>query len=99
MSKKSELHDILQEIILTTLNIDESKVVHSFSASPRTFKCFINRDQLGGNAITMKNFHPFLPSNNSPIKGVYNVGDTVFAAQGWPGVMLGVKNLKRLLHV
>ena len=40
--QKSELHDILQEIILTTLNIDESKVVHSFSASPRTFKCFIN---------------------------------------------------------
>ena len=98
-AQKKQLHDILQETILKTLNIDENEVVDSFSATPKTFKRYINRDQLGGNAITMKNFLPFLPSNDTPIKGVYNVGDTVFAAQGWPGVMLGVKNLKRLLGV
>jgi len=38
-----------------------------------------------------------LPSNDTPIKGLYVVGDTTYAAQGWPGVMMGVKNLERLL--
>jgi hypothetical protein len=73
--------------------------VHSFAATPNTFAHYINRSQLGGNAISMKNFLPFLPSNDTRIKDLYNVGDTVYAAQGWPGVMLGVKNLQRLLDV
>jgi len=47
----------------------------------------------------MKNFLPFLPSNDTKIDGLYNIGDSVYAAQGWPGVMMGVKNLKRLLDV
>jgi len=36
-----------------------------------------------------------LPSNDSPIDDVYNVGDSVYASQGW----LGVKNLKRFFDV
>lgn len=47
----------------------------------------------------MKNLLPKLPGNDTPFKGLYHVGDTVYAAQGWPGVMLGVKNLTKLLHV
>jgi hypothetical protein len=74
-------------------------VVDSFSASSKTFGHYINRTQLGGNAITMKNFLPFLPGNYTSIKNLYNVGDTVYAAQGWSGVMMGVKNLQRLLGV
>ena len=97
-AQKKELHDILLKIVMETFNIESEEVVDSFSASPNTFKHYINRDQLGGNALTMKNLLPFLPSNDSPIKNVYNVGDTVYAAQGWPGVMLGVKNLQRLLR-
>jgi len=98
-AQKKELQDILTKSVLTSLDIDKSEIVDCFSATPRTFKRYIKRDQLGGNAITMKNFLPFLPSNNSLIKDLYSVGDSVYAAQGWPGVMLGVKNLKRLLHV
>jgi len=98
-AQKKELQDILIKSVLTSLDIDKSEIIDSFSATPRTFKRYIKRDQLGGNAITMKNFLPFLPSNNSPIKGLYSVGDSVYVAQGWPGVMLGVKNLRRLLHV
>ncbi len=97
--QKKELHDTLQSLILSKLQIDEDEVVASFSATSKTFKHYINRTQLGGNAITIKNFLPFLPGNDTPIKNLYNVGDTVYAAQGWPGVMLGVKNLQRLLHV
>lgn len=97
--QKKELQDILLDTVITSLNIKESEIVSYFSATPRTFQRYINRAQLGGNAITMKNLLPLLPSNDSPIKGLYSVGDSVYAAQGWPGVMLGVTNLKKLLHV
>jgi len=96
-ARKKELEDILREIILKKLDIKEDEIVQSFGATSKTFYRYIRRSQLGGNAMTFKNFLPFLPGNDTSIKNLYNVGDTVFPAQGWPGVMLGVKNLKRLL--
>lgn len=97
--RKRELEDILLKSLCDILGIKKEEIVHYTSATPKTFKHYINRSQLGGNAITMKNFLPRLPGNDTPIKGLYHVGDTVYAAQGWPGVMLGVDNLRRLLHV
>ncbi|MEA2047176.1 MAG: NAD(P)-binding protein [Campylobacterota bacterium] len=97
--QKKKLERILIKSICDILDIKKEEIVHHMAATPKTFKHFINRSQLGGNAITMKNFLPKLPGNDTPIKGVYHVGDTVYAAQGWPGVMLGVDNLRRLLHV
>jgi phytoene dehydrogenase-like protein len=96
-SQKKELESFLFNTIIAILKIEKESVMSCFSATPKTFQRYINRSQLGGNAITMKNFLPFLPSNDTPIEGLYNVGDSVYAAQGWPGVMLGVKNLERLL--
>jgi len=98
-AQKKELESIVLKTIMQTLEIEENEIVHSFSATSKTFGHYINRTQVGGNAITMKNFLPFLPGNDTKIKDLYNVGDTVYAAQGWPGVMLGVKNLQRLLGV
>ena len=98
-TKKSELQSQMLKSICDILDINEEEIVHQFAATPKSFKRYINRSQLGGNAITMKNFLPKLPSNDTTIEGLYHVGDTVYAAQGWPGVMLGVDNLKRLLHV
>lgn len=97
--QKQMLKEQLLATIMQELEIEDSQIIESFTATPKTFKSFINRSQLGGNAITMKNFLPKLPSNDTRIEGLYSVGDTVYAAQGWPGVMLGVKNLQRLLHV
>lgn len=97
--QKEKLKSQMLKSICDILDINEIQIVHLFAATPRSFKRYINRSQLGGNAITMKNFLPKLPSNDIPIKGLYHVGDTVYAAQGWPGVMLGVDNLKGLLHV
>lgn len=97
--KKEELKNQMIKSICDILDINEEEIVHQFAATPKSFKRYINRSQLGGNAITMKNFLPKLPSNDTTIEGLYHVGDTVYAAQGWPGVMLGVDNLKRLLHV
>ena len=98
-AKKEELESILLKSLCDILHIKNEEIIHHMSATPKTFKHFINRSQLGGNAITMKNFLPKLPGNDTPIKGLYHVGDTVYAAQGWPGVMLGVENLRKLLHV
>lgn len=98
-TQKEELTEILLKSICDILDIKKEEIVHHFAATPKTFKHYINRSQLGGNAITMKNFLPKLPGNDTPIKGLYHVGDTVYAAQGWPGIMLGVDNLRKLLHV
>ena len=38
-----------------------------------------------------------LPSCNTPFAGLYNIGDTVFAGQGWPGVAIGVDVLNKML--
>lgn len=98
-AQKKELQELLLATIMQNLEIEQEEIVQLFCATPKSFAHYIKRSQLGGNAITMKNFVPFLPSNDTPIKGLYHVGDTVYAAQGWPGVMLGVKNLARLLDV
>jgi phytoene dehydrogenase-like protein len=97
--QKKELKKLLLDIILKDLGIKKEEIISSFAATPKSFERYIKRSQLGGNAISMKNFLPFLPSNDTKIDGLYNVGDSVYAAQGWPGVMMGVKNLKRLLDV
>lgn len=96
---KTKLEAILLKSLCDILKIDKEQIIHHMSATPKTFGHFINRTQLGGNAITMKNFLPKLPGNDTPVKGLYHVGDTVYAAQGWPGVMLGVENLRRILNV
>lgn len=98
-AQKKELKNLLLDTILNQLSIKKEEVIQSFAATPKSFNRYLNRSQLGGNAISMENFLPFLPSNDTKINGLYNVGDSVYAAQGWPGVMLGVKNLQRLLHV
>lgn len=98
-ARKSELQSLLEQTICATLGIDKNAIVHRFAATPRTFRRYILRSQLGGNAITMKNFLPHLPGNDTPFKGLFHVGDTVYAAQGWPGVVLGVQNLRGILHV
>lgn len=96
-ARKYELEAILRKVILTHLEIEEQQVMACFGATSKTFNRYIRRKQLGGNAMTLRNFLPFLPGNDTPIQNLYNVGDSVYAAQGWPGVMLGVKNLQRLL--
>lgn len=96
--QKKELEERLLDTILKNLDINSKEIIEYFSATPKSFQRYINRSQLGGNAMSIKNFLPLLPSNDTKIDGLYSVGDSVYAAQGWPGVMLGVKNLQRLLN-
>lgn len=97
-TQKSELHNLLQGWICDRLSLQNDEIIESFAATPKTFSRYINRTQLGGNALTMSNFLPLLPSNDTPVPGFYQVGDTSYAAQGWPGVVMGAFNCMRLIH-
>lgn len=99
LEQKMELEDIIKRIVCEHFGLEESTILNAFSATPQTFKRFINRSTVGGIPMRQENFIYRLPSNDSPIKGLYHVGDTTFAAQGWIGVMLGVRNLEKLICV
>jgi len=95
--KSEQLTQAILKSLEKNLELSKSEIKRYFSAKPHTFARFINRSSLGG--VPMKKEHLLhkLPSNDTPIQGLYMVGDTTYAAQGWPGVMMGVKNLERLL--
>jgi phytoene dehydrogenase-like protein len=97
--KKEALMAQLIETICTKLSINQEQIIHHFAATPRTFGRYIHRTQLGGNPVTLRNFLPRLPANDTPVPDLYHVGDSVYAAQGWPGVMMGVQNLAHLLRI
>ncbi len=96
--QKRELHHVLQAWICATLSLPSDAIVESFAATPKTFGRYLNRTQLGGNAMTQSNLLPFLPANDTPIEGLYHVGDTAYAAQGWPGVVMGAFNCLKVIH-
>lgn len=90
--QKEGLKNALISLICDNIGIKKSSIVSEFAATPLTFEWFIGRSSLGGTLITPKNMIK-LASNDTPFEGLYCVGDTVFAAQGWPGVAIGVRNL------
>ena len=97
-----EQKQITQEFIIEKFleyfsMIKKQQIKKAFSATSITYNRYIGRYNCGGKAISYKNITE-LPSNNTPFSGLYNVGDTVFAAQGWPGVALGVDVLQRQLN-
>lgn len=102
---KDEYHKRKQETELFILNkfleyFDTIKIQNLksvFSATSTTFSHFANRHNCGGKAIGIHNLTQ-LPTQNTPFQGIYNVGDTVFAGQGWPGVALGVDVLNKELN-
>jgi phytoene dehydrogenase-like protein len=95
--QKQALVSQLLEIVCDTLGVQKEDFVSYFGATPKTFKHYIGRAGLGG--IPMHYTRPFFknPANDTPFRGLYCVGDTTFAAQGWPGVIAGVRNLSRIL--
>jgi len=95
--KKQTQDYIIKKFIEYFDTIKKDDIVKYFSATSNTFNRYIGRYNCGGKAIGFKNIME-LASCNTPFKGLYNVGDTVFAGQGWPGVALGVEVLQRQLN-
>lgn len=88
---------IMEKLLEYFGGIKKEDIVQCFSATSFTFNRYLNRYNCGGKAIGFKNITQ-LPSCNTPFKGLYHVGDTVFAGQGWPGVAIGVDVLQRELN-
>lgn len=95
--KKVTENFILEKLMEYFVNIKKEQIIHAFSGTSTTFQKYIGRYNCGGKAIGFKNLTQ-LPSCNTPFKGLYNVGDTVFAGQGWPGIALGVDVLNKELN-
>ncbi len=97
-NKKEETKDfIINEFLKNFDFVKKEDISISFAATSKTFNRYINRTNCGGKAITFKNILE-LPSCNTPFKNLYNVGDTVFAGQGWPGIAIGVNVLNKELN-
>lgn len=95
--KKITQDFIIKKFLESFETIKKEDIINIFSASSKTFKRYINRYNCGGRAITIKNILN-TPSSKTPFEGLYNVGDTIFAGQGWPGVALGVDVLNKELN-
>jgi phytoene dehydrogenase-like protein len=96
-SRKEELRALIEGWICDTLSLERSSILQSFAATPKTFGRYLGRTRLGGIPMTHPHLLPLLPANDTPIEGFYHVGDTTYAAQGWPGIVMGAFNLMRVL--
>lgn len=95
---KQKIQDaIVKKFLAYFEGVGLEQITQCFSATSTTFQHYISRYNCGGKAINIKNIGQ-LPSCTTPFKGLYNVGDTVFAGQGWPGVALGVSVLHQELN-
>ncbi|WP_419769532.1 MAG: phytoene desaturase family protein [Candidatus Marinarcus sp.] len=88
---------IMKHFLENFVTIQQESIIDIHSATSATFNKFINRYNCGGKAIPFKNILQ-TPSCRTPFKGLYNVGDTVFAGQGCPGIALGVEVLNKEIH-
>lgn len=83
---------ILDELLKNIPDIKKEDIKIEFCATSKTFKRYINRFNCGATPLNLKNIFK-IPSSLTPFENLYNIGDSVFAGQGWPGVALGVKVL------
>lgn len=88
---------IKQEFMNYFPMIEEDDIIKYFSATSRTFLRYIGRSNCGGGGVSLKKIIN-LPSCRTPFEGLYNIGDTVFAGQGWPGIALGVEVLDKEIN-
>ena len=87
---------IIDELLKNISDIKKEDIKIEFCATSKTFKRYINRFNCGATPLNLKNIFK-IPSSTTPFKNLYNIGDSVFAGQGWPGVALGVKVLSQNL--
>ena len=97
LKKEQTKEFIIQEFLKYFNTIKKENITLNFAATSKTFYSFINRTNCGGKPINIKSAFS-LPSCNTPFEGLYNIGDTVFAGQGWPGIAVGVDVLNKELN-
>lgn len=88
---------ILEAFLRHFKTLRHENIVHCFSGTSKTFQHYANRLNCGGNTFDFTTLLT-LPTASTPFQGLYNVGDTIFSGQGWPGVALGVEVLHKELN-
>lgn len=91
--RKNILKNFMIKSACEFFNFDEKDIKMSFLATPESFYRYIGRRSVGGIPVTIKNTLWRIPSNFTPFRGLYLVGDSFFCYQGWLGISIGVKNL------
>lgn len=95
--KKKETQEyILNSFLENFKEIKKEDIEEIFSATSSTFNRYIGRYNCGGTPFKIKNILN-MPSVTTPFKGIYQIGDTVFGGQGWPGIAIGVNVLDKEL--
>jgi phytoene dehydrogenase-like protein len=94
--RKQTLQDEIVKLLLSKFPPFYGNIIDVFSATPKTFGRYLKRKTLGGIPLSFKNLLFNIPSPKID-DNTYYVGDTVFPAQGWPGVVMGAKNLERII--
>lgn len=97
-NKKELIKENILRVMEETFNLNRSKLINSFVATPETFFRYIGRRSVGGIPITRENVFWRIPSNFTPFRNLYLVGDSYFCYQGWLGVSIGVLNLTENLN-
>lgn len=95
--QKQVLQAEIVKLLLSQFPSFYGNITDVFSATPKTFGRYIKRKTLGGIPLSFKNLLFNIPSPKID-DNTYYVGDTVFPAQGWPGVIMGAKNLERIIN-
>lgn len=92
--QKEELEQFFIKEIQKRLNLTFHR---RFSATPKTFGYYIKRRSLGGIPLTTQNLLRLrYPSQKTPFKGLFFIGDTTFPGPGWPGVLTGANVLEKV---
>ena len=94
--KKQELQDEIVKLLLSYFPSFYGSIKTVFSATPQTFGRYIKRKTLGGIPLSFKNIVLNMQSPSTQ-KNCFYVGDTIFPAQGWPGVIMGTQNLQKVI--
>ncbi len=96
---KKRLQQAIVDDVCATLSLPKEAIIKLFSATPRTFERYIGRSDVGGFPLSYHRLLTDMIPNDTPIKGLYLVGEEVFAGQGWPGVIMGVRNFTKVFRV
>ncbi|MEF3191063.1 MAG: FAD-dependent oxidoreductase [Campylobacterales bacterium] len=96
---KEKLTQTLLEHFCATLALPKEKILTYVAATPKTWQRYTGRASVGGFPLYYR--YPFwkMMPNDSPIPGLYFVGESVFAGQGWLGIIIGVANLAKVYDV
>lgn len=95
--KKRTQEFILAAFLSHFKTVYQENIVECFSGTSKTFQHYTHRINCGGNKFDFSTILS-LPTASTSFKGLYNVGDTIFSGQGWPGVALGVGVLQKELN-